>query len=287
MSLIERKIDVTFELATDQFNATGNTVKLTGLRCTATVDNINGVSLGSLQLRIYGMLKSDMQKLSNLGKLYLMARKNLVTVEAGDDDSGMSQVFKGTIFQGAIDYTQPDVAFNVAASSAYFESLQKPAPVSIEGTGDVATMIQSIATSIGFTFKNNGVTAQLANPYLDGSPIQQIRNCAQYANIACDISAQSVTIWPNGGTRDSETLQISPSNGLVGYPTYSQYGIDVTTIFNPNLLNGRKVHVESDAIGAQGDWYCQISRHELSSQIADGPWFTLAQLTGEGFYVAH
>lgn len=286
MSLIERKIDVTFELASDQFGGGGNTVKLTGLRCEATIDNINGVSLGALQLRIYGMVKSDMQKLSNLGKLYMLARRNLVTIEAGDDEAGMSQVFKGTIYQGAVDYAMPDVAFNVAATAAYFESLQKPAPVSHEGASDVADIIQSIASSIGFTFKNNGVTAKLANPYLDGSPIQQIRNCAQYACIACDISNQSVTIWPNGGARDDQSLQISKDTGMVGYPTYSQYGIDVTTLFNPNLQNGRKVKVTSEAIGASGDWYCQVVRHELASQI-DGPWFSMAQLTGEGFYVAH
>jgi hypothetical protein len=288
MKFTERKIDVTFQLASDQFGSGGDTVSVSGLRCEALIDNINGISLGSLQLRIYGMHIDDMNKLSTLGKRYLEAKKNIVTVTAGDDESGMAQVFKGTIFNGYIDYAgMPDVAFVVVASSAYLESVMSTDVISHPGATDVASVISAIAGSIGFTFRNNGVTAQLDNIYLEGSPVTQITCAAQYARIACSISNGSVSIWPNGGTIDNQVVDISPATGLVGYPQYSQYGIDVTTLFNPNLVNGCKAKVTSDAVGASGDWYVQVVRHDLASQVSNGRWFTMAQLTGEGFYVAH
>ena len=288
MSLIERKITVTFLLADGAFANGGSSLEVSGLRCEAQIDNINGVSLGALQLRIHGMRIEDMNSLSLLGKKYMEARRNQVIVSAGDDDAGMTQVFSGTIFQAFIDYgSMPDVGFVVSASSAYFESLQKTAAVSVDGSVDVATIIQSISSGIGFDFKNNGVTAKLSNQYLDGSPIAQITCAAQAARIACSITNQKVSIWPNGGVRDDQVVPISKETGLVGYPRYSQYGIDVVTLFNPLLANGRKATVTSDAVGASGDWYVQVVRHELASQVPGGPWYSTAQLTGEGFYVAH
>jgi hypothetical protein len=286
VTFIERKIDITFELANEQFGAGGNIVTVSGLRCTAMVDNINGISNGALQLRVYGMLQEDMAKCVTLGRKYMLARRNLVTVVAGDDRSGMTQIFKGTIYKGAIDYSgMPEVALSISASSSYYEQIAPTAPNSYEGDTDVATVIAAIAKSIGFTFRNNGVTAQLANPYLPGTAIAQIKDIAQAAGIACAIENGEVDIWPNGGFRDDQTVLLSKETGLVGYPEYSEVGIDVRSLFSPTMKTGRKVTVKTDLPQGSGDWYCQVVRHDLSAQMPNGPWFTTAQLTGEGMYV--
>lgn len=285
MSFIERKIDITFELANEQFGSGGNIVTVSGLRCTAMIDNINGIEAGSLQLRVYGMLQEDMAKCVTLGRKYMLARRNLVTVAAGDDRNGMSQVFKGTIYIGSIDYSgMPEVALNISASSSYYEQITPIAPNSFKGSADVASVISTIAKSIGFTFRNNGVAARLANPYLSGTAIEQIKDIAQAAGIACAIENGEVAIWPNDGVRDDQVVEVSKETGLVGYSEYSEMGIHVKTLFNPNLKNGRKVTVKTDLPQGSGDWYCQVVRHDLSAQMPNGPWFTTAHLTTEGMY---
>lgn len=286
MSFVERKIDITFELANDQFGAGGNIVTVSGLRCTATIDNLNGIEAGSLQLRVYGMLQEDMAKCVTLGKRFMVARRNIVTVVAGDDRSGMSQVFKGTIYQGWIDYSgMPEVSLNVSANAYYYENLAPTDPNSYKGAADVASVISAIAKSIGFTFRNNGVSAKIASPYLPGTAIAQIKDIAQAAGIACAIENGEVAIWPNEGVRDDQVAEVSVETGMVGYPQYSQYGIDVVTAFNPTIKNGRKVRVKTDLPQGSGDWYCQVVRHDLSAQMPGGPWFSTAQLTEEGLYV--
>lgn len=288
MGLTERRIDATFSLEEGSFANGSNTLSVSGLRVEALIDDINGVSMGTLQMRIYGMRIEDMNKLSLLGKKYLEARNNFISLSAGDDETGMSEVFSGTIYQGGINYDAlPEVAFEIAATAGYYQNVKSAADVSIEGDVSVATLIESIAKGIGFGFTNNGVTAVLSNPYLTGSSLAQITAAAEAARIACNISRGVVSIWPNGGTRDKEVVQVSPETGLVGYPRYSQTGIDVRTMFNPQLINGRKVTVKSDAIGASGDWYCQVVRHELSSQSVNGPWFTTAEMTQEALYVGY
>jgi hypothetical protein len=65
---MERKIDVTFELAEGEFrDKLGKAVTLSGLRCEASINNMLGASLNSLQFRLYGMSESNMNRLSTLG----------------------------------------------------------------------------------------------------------------------------------------------------------------------------------------------------------------------------
>lgn len=288
MSFAERKIDLTFELAEGQFGDNlGKSVKISGLACEVSINNMLGASLNSVQLRVYGMTESKMNRLSTLGIKPGTTPKNIITVEASNTAGGMTQVFQGTMANAWIDYRGvPSVSLNIEAYAGSYELVKPIAVNSYKGTADVATIIESLAKGMGFGFTNNGVTAKLSNPYLAGSAVSQIRDCAQHAGIAYDISNGVVSIWPSGGTRDDVTFLVSPETGLVGYPTFSSTGLQIQTEYNPLIFNGRKLSVDSSIPQARGTWYCQIARHELSSEIPNGPWFTYAKLVRDGYYVA-
>jgi len=289
MSFRERLIDVSFQLAEGEFgDKLGTTVTYSGLRCEAAINNVHGATLNSLQFRVYGMSENVMNQLSTLGVNIMMVRRNIITVSVSNEYGGMTQAFQGTISNAWIDYRgAPEVSFNVEALAGFYEQVKAIGVNSYKGPTDVATVIQSLAASIGFAFTNNGVTAKLASPYFAGSAITQIKDCARHAGIACDISNGSVQIWPSGGVRDDVTLVISPGTGLVGYPVFSKIGINIQTEYNPDITIGRRLEVQSSIPQACAkDWYCQVSRHELASQVPNGPWFTYSQLAGAGYHVA-
>lgn len=290
MTFRTRLIDVSFQIPEDEFGeGLGNEVMYSGLRAEASINNVAGASLNSIQLRVYGMSEAVMSKLSTLGVNVITTRRNIVTVFAGDNVSGRSQVFQGTISRAWSDYRgAPDVSFNVEAYAGFYEQVKAVAVNSYSGSTDVATVIQSLASSMGFAFKNNGVTAKLASPYLAGSAVTQIKDCAEHAGINYDISNGRVEIWPAGGKRDDQTVLLSPLTGLVGYPAFSSVGIDIQAEFNVDIAIGRSISVQSAIPQACGDdWHCQISRHELSSMSPGGPWFTYASLAKAGYYVKH
>lgn len=287
MSFKSRLIDLSFQLSEDKFgDKLGDTVVYSGLKCEASINNVGGASLNSLQLRVFGMSESSMNKLSTLGLKVLTTRRNMVTVAASNLSGGMTQAFQGTIAEAWIDYRgAPDVSFNVIAYSGFWEKVKAIAVNSYKGSTDVAAIISSLAKSIGFSFKNNGVTTQLSSPYFAGSAITQIKDCARHAKIGCDIGNGSVEIWPSGGQRDDATILVSSENGLVGYPVFISTGLNIQSEFNQDILRGRKIVVKSSIPQACGDWYCQVARHEIASQTTNGPWFTYAQMAKEGIYV--
>lgn len=279
MSYAERKITVIFTLADDDFGAGNNQVTVEGLRVEAQIDNSAGVNGSTLYAKIYGMKESDMLKCCTYAQTFQSIKNILVTVLAGDDESGMSQIFQGTINDALIDYNEmPSVPLVVQARCGYIEQLSVVAPNS-KPVMDVASTIESLSKSIGFDFSNAGVSVSLSNHYAYGSTIQQIKDIARAAQIGLDISNHSVAIWSSGNPKDETIITISPQLGMIGYPTFAAWGQLINSIFMPDFARGRKCRVTSSIDRACGDFWVQSVTHTITSKMPGGPWMTSVTLT--------
>lgn len=290
MTFVMREISLTFRLARGEKLADGesDTLTLAGHRCEAIIENPGGnLNLGRLQLRVYGMKLADMNKFSTNHVLPLVVRGDSVSLSAGDAASGMKRVFEGTITSACVNYQgMPDIAFDVYAQSGFLYQVKDAAVNSLAGEVDVATLIESLAKQMGYAFKNNGVNVKLSNPYLHGTLIEQLLSVTEAARIPCSIENETVTIWPNDGSVEGDVIQIGPGNGLVGYPSFTRTGIQISAEFRPEITLGRRVSLQTSVEKARGEWYIQNFRHELSTVQPHGPWFSIVNLAERGFYVA-
>ena len=275
LGLRNRKIDVKFQLGTGSFGESGyDTVQISGHRVLAKIVKAGGRSMARLQLRVYGMTLSTMNQLSTLGMVATWQRRNTVTLLAGDD-SGTSIVFIGTIVNGYADFqAMPEVAFQVDAYSGLIEAVKPISASSFPGTARVDTIMKALAQQAGLNFENNGVSGSLNNEYFAGSAREQMLACAEHANINWLIDNGTLAIWPKGAPRHGITTQISPSTGLVGYPSYTSKGIILKTLFNPNIRLGDKINLQSSLQPACGDWVVFNLDHDLEAEMPDGQWFT-------------
>src|SRR6185295_1510125 len=219
MSFAKKRIDVTFTLAPIKDEAgnkiisqptfaggSSNSVTLSGYRVSASIVKAGGIaSQGQLQLRIYGMSLDLMNQLSTLGKtpIYVAGpQRNLISVSAGDD-SGTGLVFQGTISQAYTDLGgAPDAMFTVDAFSLLYQAVQAIPPTSFKGATDAAIILQGLATQMGLSFENNGVSVMLQNPYFHGSALSQAQDCIRAAGIEWNQGDNGIlAIWPKGGAR--------------------------------------------------------------------------------------
>jgi hypothetical protein len=114
----------------------------------------------------------------------------------------------------------------------------------------------------------------LSNPYFPGTRLEQVRACAQSANIYYTVERGKLAIWPKKGFRAGDTIKIGPQTGMVGYPQFSGNGIVLTTLFNPDIALGGRVEVTSDLTVARGVWNVFKVVHALESETPGGQWFT-------------
>lgn len=277
---VERKLALTIQLGEGEFGENlGSTVTLTGFRMLADLTNPGGESMGHCQIRVYGLRADVINKLTSIGTINRAVRiQNAITLAAGDDVNGMQVVFKGTILDAWADYNgAPDVPFHIIANAGFSAAIKPVGATSYMGSVDVAGIMADLASSAGFTLENNKVDVKLSNPYFSGSNLDKIRECASAADILYVIDRDVLAIWPRTGSRVGALPLLSPDTGMVGYPTLSSKGMTVRSVFNWNLKMGADVKVQSSIPMANGTWRTYSVAHSLSSEMPDGPWFSIVE----------
>lgn len=276
MSYVKREMNFSFTLANGKtFDESGtNKAILQGLRASARIIKAGGRSMSTMQLSIYGMSLSMMNQLSTLGMKVQLVPRNLISVVAGDRQNGMFLVFTGNITNAYADFQgAPDVPFQIEAHAGLSEAVNSAEASVYQGSSGVAGIMSELAGKMGLTFENNGVEKNLNDPYLYGSYRDQAYDCAQAAGINCIIDNGKLAIWNKNGAREGQVPLISPSTGMVGYPSYTAQGIMLKTIFNPKIVFGGKIQVESENKPANGEWAAYMLDYELEALTPRGRWF--------------
>ncbi len=273
MSYARRYIDVTFTgPATVKFNARGKYA----LRTSARILKAGGFNLGTLNLELRGLSLEHINQLSTFGTRFHPNYNYTVIVEAGDDENGMSEVFRGGIQQAWGDMrAMPDCPFHVVAISGGMASVMRAPPSSYQGETPAATILQDLAGKAKLSFENNGVKEKLMDPYFWGSPWKQMKEVIDAANIDGFIDNDTLAVWPKKGSRGGDTLFISPGTGLRDYPSFTEYGVQVRTEFRRAINYGANMTVQSDIKPACGTWRIIRIDYDLQSNTPRGSWYAV------------
>jgi hypothetical protein len=280
-----KQLRFTFTLNTNARFADGsNTLQLFGLRATADIDYPGPPSFPSMVARIYGMAQSDMNALTGLTFQVLSYNNNSVLVEANaGNGQGWNTVFAGQLVTVVPDYnSMPDVALSIYAQTLGYELLNPDTPTSYAQPAAFVDVITTIAAKMGKTVQNQGVSGSFAGPvYFAGTPAQQLMKACDKAGVtpylaAAGLEGGSITIAPTGVALGSPAVLLTPTTGLIGYPTLDSVNlIGVRAFFNPALQYGGKIQIaNSDQVASNGIWTIFAARHRLSSLMPNGPWFT-------------
>lgn len=331
-TLANRQVDILFTLAQDSAGSAGvETLTLSGYRVRCQIASTGLESGMACAVRVEGLSLP----LPLLNRLSLMQEgmaaqtRNTVTIMAGDGAGqgarAMPVVFSGGVVEAFVDYANsPDVAFELRAFSGALPAAVPVAPTSFGGDVAVATLMQVLATKAGLAFANYGVQTMLrGGVYYKGSVAEQVDSCARAARISYQIGVGVLAIWPAGmvAQAQGQAHTVSVATGLVGYPSYSQYGVLFQTVFNPDILFRDTVCLQTGGFTPQGAgqasaaqtgttagvsgqtgstpagatqagdvplptrgmWVVQSVRHDLQTEQPDGPWFTTVEAARPDF----
>ena len=278
-SFTAKKIEVRVTLGRGTFGAdAGNTKIVSGLRTVCEIEKSGEPSKNQMTLKIYGMLQADMNTISPQEGSALAQQKNVVQVFAGDDESGMPMAFSGDITEAWSVYkSPPDLYFHIKAIAGYYPSLAPAQPKSYSGATPVEVIMAALASDMGYTFENRDVTTSLMSPYLAGSAMQQAKMVAEAANLEFGVDDDVLFIAPRGAARLGSAQNvpfISAATGMKEYPIFGKKGLEVTTLYNPNIKLGGLIKVASIVPNANGVWRVNGLKHSLESEKPGAHWFT-------------
>ena len=272
---VRRVINVSIRLGQGSYGASGgNTVKLTGHRVVASIQQTGMPGAALADVRVYGMTQSVMNQLTRLGVPLTDVRQNTMTIEAGDAHNGMAVVYTGMVRETWQNLdAMPDTFLSIFAVTGAFEAMKPIPPTTFDGVADVATLMLGITKQMPRNFENNGVDIKLPNPYFPGTAKQQAEDLALAAHIDMFDDGDTLAIWPKDAGRKGVVPLISPGSGLIGYPQWTEQGMRFRCLFNPSIRFGGFIKMQSSIVPANKHWWVNGLTYNLSSELVNGPWF--------------
>lgn len=270
-----------------------NQVVLSGSRTSVRIQNSGAFTGNTATVSIWGLTQSLMMQLSTLGIIFNSIARNSILVEAGDFAFGFTPVFSGTIINAYGDFNQaPDVPFMFSCQAGTIAAVLAASPATFTGPTSVAQMMSGFARLMGVGFENNGITAQISNPYYPGNVWTQVRQLADHVHINADLvdGGVKLAIWPIGGSRTSLSgnkvpkIAPPPVGQMIGYPSFAANGqLAVKSIFDPTVAFGGTIQVQSSLSQANKAWVVQKLDLALDSLIPKGKWELTAMCYPLGF----
>lgn len=277
----------TFASGGDQYN----TITLQGLKASVYIDNAGAFNLGTLKAQIFGVNQQDMNALTSTQWSFLAGElPNTVQVWAIDGEQE-TLVFNGIYLNGWGVYTgMPEVYMYIEGMVGYAQQMISAGPTSLSADTDVGSLMSSLAGQMGLQFENNLTTsiAVKKGTYLGNTYMEQAKTLMQMFNFWMYIdpttAPATLVICNNGAPRSNVAPVVSPQTGLIGYPQYNSIGILFETYFNPQILFGGMVNLQSTIPKAKGNFIVVSMAHELTSVTEGGPWKTMVNAVNPSLF---
>ena len=221
--------------------------------------------LPEAEVTLHGLGLDMMEQLTSLTFLKNARQNNILVIEAGYTEDTIAQIYRGEITKASADFNAtPDVTFIIESKSGSYPSVIPQSPISVKGQQPAIEVIKQLASQIGYNVENNGITTSISNTYIQGSPIQKIKTIANSINADLIIDDNTIVVTPRGQPRrNGITPELSKDNGLIGYPTFTDEGLQVVCFFNPELRIGGMIRIDTIVPKAKGTWKITEFSHEL------------------------
>lgn len=278
------------------FSATGgpyNTITLQGLRANVSIDNAGGADLGTMNAIIYGLSLSHLNQLTSLQwKTAVLGATSqefsLYTVQVyAIDGSRETLLYNGQVLNAWADFSgmpQTCLAVQANPSGAYSSLVNSANPLSLSSNTTVGTVMSQLAQAMGYSFQNTSASGKIVNQtvakgsYFGSTAMEQVRSMMDayrfWMYVDATTNPPTLAIVPWGEARNSVVAVplVSPETGLQGYPLFNSSGVTFDCYYNPNILLGGQVEIQSSIPQANDVWTVTSMSHQLSSQYPGGPW---------------
>lgn len=265
-------------------NKGSTTLIIENCKAQAQISFAGNVTGGNADVKIFGLSSELIASLSVKGVGWSTNSEVRIGMNILADGE---MVFSGGIYACYADMNEmPDIGLMISAVAGLDLMRKTTKPFSLKGYADYDAILKSICTANGYTYKGVNVTGGQTNGHYDGSPLEQIRNLCINGMLNFAVNSRVVTVWPIGkdsngqiDNKNSVAAQVSPENGLIGYPVYSPSGMTIQTEFSTYIYQGAIIDLKTALPNASGRYVANVVTHYLTSWVRGGPWYTVSQIS--------
>jgi hypothetical protein len=283
---------------------TANTITMQGLRASVSIDHAGGADMGTMSANIYGLTPSQLNQLTSLQwKTAILGLSSqdfsAYTVQVyAIDGSQETLLYNGQVLNAWADFSgmpQTCLIIQTNPAGAYSALVNSANPLSISSNTTVGIVMSRLAQAMGFSFQNASSDGSIVNQavtkgsYFGNTAMEQARSMMDayrfWMYIDATTNPPTLAIVPWGKARNSVVAVplISPQTGLIGYPLFNSSGVTFDCLYNPTILLGGQVKIQSSIPQANDVWTVTSLSHQLTSQFPGGPWQSSVQAVSGDF----
>ncbi|CAI1172227.1 baseplate hub protein [Serratia proteamaculans] len=273
----KKDLSFVFSMGEGDFDGIGtDKITLGNLKAAVKLGAYGNVSGFTAEVVIYGLGLRLLSMLSAKGTFGAMEdNPGAVTVEIF---TGKTKLFKGGIYASYGNMNSlPEPALMLNAVAGLSVRTNEAKAFSLSGPVNIADMLGAIAKAAGLGSRIVSVTKVVNDPHYTGSAMQQISTICQDNELSYQVIDDVLVVWPFNGLSDDVVPLVSPEQGLIGYPVFTQGGITFQTQFSPLLSSGRAVELQTSLPNAPGRYILTVVEHMLTTWTEGGSWHTLCQ----------
>ena len=227
----------------------GSTLDLSQFRITFSVKRGTTQTLNQADIKVYNV--------SQATAIQLQSQFSNIILKAGyQGQSGV--IFSGSIQQvivGRESGTDTFVEFLAADGHlAYnYSFISIPLPAGTNLNNDI-TACAAVMSPNGVTTGGNSTVTTNQNrtrgKVLHGSAKKYLRNVAQSAGYNWSIQNEKIVMQPISGYLPGEAVILNQTNGMIGSPQQTLYGVNVKALLNPSFTVGTRVQLNNSTVQA-------------------------------------
>ena len=268
-----KTVRITIQLRKGEFDNGGNTVIIEGLPVSVTVTKQGGEAKNKASVTVDNLKLETATQLTTLAFKRLETYNNVIQIDAGSQGAELSTIFIGEITSAVPVMSDSKLSLKIEALAGYYPALIPSTPTSVQENTTVEKLMKQFADEAGYSFENKGITASIANSVFVGSPVEKAKTLARQADVDLLIDDNKFTIQPFEAPKDGQIPLLSKSTGLIGYPSFSNEGINCKSVFNDKLKVGSYFKLESILPHASGEWQITKVEHRLEAYTPNsGTW---------------
>ena len=268
-----KTVRITIQLRKGEFDNGGNTVIIEGLPVSVTVTKQGGEAKNKASVTVDNLKLETATQLTTLAFKRLETYNNVIQIDAGSQGAELPTIFIGEITSAVPVMSDSKLSLKIEALAGYYPALIPSTPTSVQENTTVEKLMKQFADEAGYSFENKGITASIANSVFVGSPIAKAKTLARQADIDLLIDDNKFTIQPFEAPKEGQIPLLSKGTGLIGYPSFSNEGINCKSVFNDKLKVGSYFKLESILPHASDEWQITKVEHRLEAYTPNsGTW---------------
>lgn len=283
MTFTEKYLRITVSMREGAFKGGGNAVTIEGLPMAVSISKPGGQEMNKATATIDNMLLDTMQQLTVLAFRKLQTYNNVIKIEAGTKGQELNTAFEGEVSSAVPSLNNDGVAqFKIEAKTGYYPGQLPSPPVSVQGETTIEYLMSQFAKEAGYAFENRGITGGVKNCVFVGSPILKARTLARQTGIDLLLDDRRLIIQPYEAQDKGNAVLLSAATGLLGYPSFTNDGIECRALYNPEFAIGGFFKLETMLPNASGVWKITKLEHSLEANKTGGKWES--KLSGAWLY---